>query len=143
MLLFYIALHVQIERARVVAVDTVSALRNRCGIDRPIRACTQFSAYSLDASCNSSDDGWSIRASAWIAPQMIVLAPEAMTHEYLHISDVRQSANDYLRVVSAQRYGTANQCEDAAAREIAAFGERIKISVQESNARRHPTKYHH
>jgi hypothetical protein len=126
------------QRPRFVAAQNEAGVRRLCNIDRPIEACTRFVDFALTADCIASDEQWMIMASARILPLIVILVPDAMAHEYVHISDMRQSASKYLRDVRRPRYSTKTICEDAAAREIAGFGLRLRRFAEASTALRHP-----
>ncbi|HEY8164615.1 MAG TPA: hypothetical protein VIF83_03585 [Gemmatimonadaceae bacterium] len=123
---------------RFVSAGSQAEVQRLCGIDRPIDACTRFIDFALTATCDGADDQWMMSASARILPLVVVLAPDAMTHEYVHISDMRQSASKYLHKLDGTRYSTKDRCEDAASREIAGFASHLKKFAQASNAMRHP-----
>ena len=120
---------------RVVFVERSADLRELCGVNRSILACTRFVGYELSAKC--TDDGAAIIAAASFMPLMVVLARTEMSHEFLHVADVQKATEQYVLQLETHRYSSAAQCEGAASAAIREFPQRIQEFVRASNEKRH------
>ncbi|HUJ15609.1 MAG TPA: hypothetical protein VL284_17615, partial [Thermoanaerobaculia bacterium] len=70
----------------VITLSSLSRIQEICGGE--FEACTRFVAYRLTATCS----GTRLEASIEYAPHIFLHDPRKITHEQLHIDDVRRFA---------------------------------------------------
>src|SRR6476659_3980613 len=77
-------------------MNNVQRLREVCTSDGDFDACTRFVAFRLNAVCARAGDGWSIEASATFRPWIFLYNMGSLSHEQLHIDDIRTYTQRYL-----------------------------------------------
>ena len=116
---------------KLVSLDRVHGV---CGSD--VDACTRFVAYRVNASCDSHG---ALRASITFRPMIFLYNIQELTHEKLHIEDIRRFADAYVTDIDQKPFETDSQCRDAA---MIAMG-RFRVTMQgfavRSNLERHPS----
>src|SRR5687768_9744854 len=68
----------------VRVVPTDEHLREWCGVDGRIEACTRFIAYRLETACAPAGEGWTMRAKATFRPWIFLLNLSQAAHEHEH-----------------------------------------------------------
>jgi hypothetical protein len=117
---------------KLVSLDRVRAV---CGTGRELDACTRFVAYRLDASC---DPHGALRASVAFRPMIFLYNVQELTHEKLHIEDIRRFADAYVTDIEQKPFESESQCRDAATIAMDRFGATMQSFAMRSNLERHP-----
>jgi hypothetical protein len=119
----------------VVKLISLDRLHDVCGSDRELDACTRFVAYRLDASC---DWHGALRASVTFRPMIFLYNIQELTHEKLHIEDIRRFADAYVTDIEQKPFETESQCRDAVTIAMDHFGATMQGFAVRSNLERHP-----
>jgi hypothetical protein len=119
----------------VVKLVSLNRVHDVCGSGYEIDACTRFVAYRLDASC---DPHRALRASVTFRPMIFLYNVEQLTHEKLHIEDIRRFADAYVTDIEQKPFETESQCRDAATIAMDHFGATMQSFAVRSNLERHP-----
>ena len=124
---------VEVEPA-VVKLVSLDRVHDVCG-SAELDACTRFVAYRLDASCDSHG---TLRASVTFRPMIFLYNVQQLTHEKLHIEDIRRFADAYVTDIEQQPFETESQCRVAATITMDHFGSAMQSFAVRSNLERHP-----
>jgi hypothetical protein len=119
----------------VVKLVPLARVHDACGSDREFDACTRFVAYELDASCDSRG---ALRVSATFRPMIFLYNIQQLTHEKLHIEDIRRFADAYVTDIEQKPFETESQCRDAATIAMDHFDATMQSFAVRSNLERHP-----
>ena len=120
----------------VVKLMSLDRLHDTCASEREFDACTRFVAYRLDASCDSHG---ALRASVTFRPMIFLYNVQELTHEKLHIEDIRRFADAYVTDIEQKPFETESQCRDAAQLATDRFGATMQSFAMRSNLERHPS----
>jgi len=118
----------------VVKLVPLNRVHDACGSDREFDACTRFVAYELDASCDSHG---ALRASATFRPMIFLYNIQQLTHEKLHIEDIRRFADAYVTDIEQKSFETESQCHAAAQLAMDHFEATMRGFAERSNRERH------
>jgi hypothetical protein len=122
---------VQTPTIRLVPLQTV---HNACGAAGEYDACTRFVAYRLDAVCT----GGRVRATVTFRPLIFLYDIHQMTHEKLHIEDIRRFADAYVTDIEQKAFETDSQCCAEMFSAIGNFDATMRAFAERSNLERHP-----
>lgn len=121
-----------VQPAMVLSVP-LGRVHSACGDEGDFDACTQFVAYRLDARC----DGPRLHASVTFRPVIFLHNADRLTHERMHIDDIRTYAAEYALQLEASTFDSDGQCSDAARQAIDGFGEKMHDFARRSMAHIH------
>jgi hypothetical protein len=130
---------VTVENPIVSLAATAQELRELCGTEGDYDACTRFVAFRLQASCFSTDTGWRATASATFRPFILLRNMRSLSHEQLHIGDLRRSVETLLIFLEETPFASEASCRSSVSAESAAFGSSMRQFALESNEARHPS----
>ena len=119
-------------------VSNGQMLRDVCASDVDFDACTRFVAYRLRTSCVLTNDRWTIDASATFKPWIVLHNLHSLSHEQLHIADVRTFIERYIDSLSRDPFEQRDACEASALTASSGFEATIRGFAVRSNALRHP-----
>lgn len=124
-----------VSQPAVVKLVSLGRVHDACGSDREFDACTRFVAYELDASCDSQGK---LRASVTFRPMIFLYNIQQLTHEQVHIEDIRRFAEAYVTDIEQKSFETESRCRDAAQLAMDHFGTTMRGFAVRSNLQRHP-----
>jgi hypothetical protein len=136
--IFFFAGSVTVQRPMVSLVP-LSIVHGVCGADGEYDACTRFVDYSLDARCTTRDGIARTEASVAFRPWILLHNVHELSHEQLHIDDLRRFAAAYVTDLEQNTYESESDCEARAKAEMARFGETMREFAERSNLERHPS----
>ncbi|HEY3054015.1 MAG TPA: hypothetical protein VGK04_11580 [Thermoanaerobaculia bacterium] len=116
----------------------MARLRASCMADGEYDACTRFVAYRLETTCVARGNSSSIQARATFRPWILLHNPEQLSHELLHIDDVRRLVEIYVAEVEQPAFDSSAQCQSEALRAMSGFGDKMREFALRSNLERHP-----
>lgn len=108
-----------------------------CRTGRPIFACTDFVGLRLDCGCRAAGAQWRLEARAQVIPFVYLWDVQQLTHERMHVADVRHDLITYLQRLTVRRFETAAACEAEARDAAASFPRKLNWSLVASNRLRH------
>ena len=114
---------------------SLDRVHNACGSDREFDACTLFVAYKLEANCFYRK----IDVSVTFRPMIFLNNIQQLSHEWLHIEDIRSYAGAYVTDVEQKTFETESQCRTEAQLASDNFGATMRAFAERSNRERHPT----
>lgn len=120
----------------MVTLTPLYRVHQACGAEGEFDACTLFVAYRLEARCFAQ----TITATVTFRPWILLHNMHQLSHEQLHIEDIRTFASAYVTDIEQISFETPSQCEDAATAASAGFGEKMREFARRSNAERHPSR---
>lgn len=112
-------------------------LAKHCGTSQWIYACTEFRGETLVCACKREGDRWRIHATAQLIPYIYLWQPAWMSHEMLHLNDIRASLTDYLTVLESTAYESVDACQSDGAVASRDFGAHMDEWKKLSNKKRH------
>jgi hypothetical protein len=118
-------------------MNNVQRLREVCTSDGDFDACTRFVAFRLNAACARTGDGWGIEASATFRPWIFLYNMGSLSHEQLHIADIRTYTERYISELGREQFSSRDVCEASALAAIGTFEQTIRGFAERSNAERH------
>lgn len=118
-------------------VNNVNQLREVCTPDGDFDACTRFVAFRLSAACERVDERWTIRANATFRPWIFLYNMKSLSHEQLHIGDIRTYTARYVSELGREQFSSRDVCEATALAAAGAFEQTIRGFAERSNAERH------
>jgi hypothetical protein len=118
----------------VVKLVSLDRVHDVCG-SGVLDACTRFVAYRLDAACDSHG---TLHASVTFRPMIFLYNIQQLTHEKLHIEDIRRFADAYVTDIEQKPFETESQCRDAATIAMDHFDATMQSFAVRSNLERHP-----
>lgn len=118
-------------------VSSRTDLVNLCGSDHWIYACTKFLGEKLSTACELRSGTWRMHTTAQFIPYMYLWNISSLSHEKLHIEDIRTSVTQYLEELDERSYATVIDCEQAAASDTLTFSQHMDDWKRASNAKRH------
>ena len=119
----------------VVKLVSLDRVHGACGSEREFDACTRFVAYGLDATC---DTRGALTASITFRPMIFLYNIQQLTHEKVHIEDIRRFADAYVTEIEQKSFETETQCRAEARLAMNNFGETLRGFAERSNLERHP-----
>jgi hypothetical protein len=131
------------ERVSVLGPDTRLAptdarLHEWCGLGGNFDACTRFTRYRLDTACSFDGKAWRMAVSATFRPVIILRNLRSLTHEHVHIDDVRDGVEALTLLLEGRRYSSESLCRQQALAEQTLFETRLRGFARQSNLARHP-----
>jgi hypothetical protein len=118
-----------------VSLVPLHRVHEACGSEGDFDACTLFVAYRLEATCH----GQSITATVTFRPLILLHNIHQLSHEKLHIEDIRGFATAYVSDIEQNAFETPSQCQAEALAAERRFAETMRGFARHSNAVRHPT----
>ena len=90
----------------VVKFVPIGMVKAACGSDHEFEACTRFVSYRLDAHCGAEK----AEASIAFQPMIFIHDLRALSHEHVHIEDIREYAAAYVTDIEQKRFQSESQC---------------------------------
>lgn len=109
----------------VVKLVSLQRVRDTCG---QFEACTVFVSYRLSAHCSTEK----VEAAVTFQPMIFLHDLHALTHEQLHIKDIREFATAYVTDIEQKQFETDAQCRAEADLATAAFAGTMREFAQRS-----------
>jgi hypothetical protein len=109
-------------------------LPGRCAVTSPVHACTMFERPILTTHCRKEEE-WLLDATLQLQPTVILTRTSFFAHEMVHLRDIEERLQAYLRTLVAPRFATRDQCLQAAGAAIYSFPATFERVKGESNLR--------
>lgn len=122
----------------VRVVPSEPHLREWCGVEGQIEACTRFISYRLEAVCAPAGERWTMRATATFRPWIFLRNLAQLTHEHDHIGDVKRAVAAHGAALEGLSFASGDDCRQRSIQESARFGETMREFARRSNEQRHP-----
>ena len=137
----FIVLHaIIVQSPAVTLVANPQRVHQVCG-PGAFDACTLFVAYRLDMQCSSAGGPAAMHGSVTFRPLIFAYDIRQIPHELMHVDDVRLFALDYVKESESLAFASPAECDEAARRLTAGFGEKMREFALRSNMLRHPSIY--
>ncbi|MGZ7030939.1 MAG: hypothetical protein ACXVIJ_03120 [Thermoanaerobaculia bacterium] len=128
---------VVVARPLMKVVNNVRQLREVCTPDGDFDACTRFVAFRLNAACAKNDERWTIEASATFRPWIFLYNMKSLSHEQLHIDDIRTYTERFISELGREQFSSRDVCEASALSAVGGFEQKMRDFAERSNAERH------